>query len=63
MKWHEDSTSKQFGEFERNFFFVIAELDENDDDPTHEKTETITALVAASTQVQHSVGRAIEDWY
>lgn len=60
MKWHEDSTRKQFGEFE---FFVIAELDENDDDPTHDKTETITALVAASTLVQHSVGRAIEDWY
>ena len=30
-------------------FFHIAELDENDDDLTHDETETITALVAAST--------------
>ena len=60
MKWHEDRTRKQLCEFERNFFFVIAELDENDNDPTHDKTETITVLDATSTQVQDPLGRAIE---
>ena len=48
MRLHEDSRRNIMADSSVTFFH-IAELDENDDDLTHDETETITALVAAST--------------